>query len=96
MELKQPGFYDKSDLRSENRELALKMVFRELRALAIKQVNFVLDKYKVREEEIGTRLSVAISFPEGVVRNQWFYDDKGNPYHKKHDGKESKKKARKR
>ncbi len=95
MKIEQPGFFDKGDLRSENRELAFKMVFRELRALRTKAVDDVLNKYKVSEEEIGTRLSVAISFPVGVVRNQWFYDDKGQPYSLKHDGKESKKKAKK-
>lgn len=88
MKYEQTGFYDKSDMRAENRELALKLVFRELRALRAKPVDNILDKWKVREEEIGTRLSVAISFPAGLVRNQWFYDEKGRPYPKKHDGVE--------
>lgn len=86
--LEQIGFYGKEDFRSENRELALKMVFREIRNLDIKSVDAILDNWKVREEEIGTRLSVAISFPAGVVRNQWFYNEQGNPYSKKHDGKD--------
>lgn len=105
MSLEQPGFYSKEDLRSENRELALKMVFREIREAILwertprscsysqpfsKTVQDILDKWKVREEEIGTRLSVAISFPDGVVRNQWFYDANGSPYSKKHDGKPEK------
>ena len=88
MKIEQPGFYDRSDLRFENRELAFKMIFRELRSIGLKQVDSILDRWKVQEEEIGSRLSVATSFPVGVVRNQWFYDEQGNPYSLKHDGRD--------
>ncbi len=93
--MEQPGFYDKGDLRSQNRELALKMVFRELSGLSLSAVHSILDKWKVREEEIGSTLSLSISFPAGVVRNQWFYDEQGRPFSKKHDGKDLKKKGKK-
>lgn len=86
MKYEQPGFYSKEDLRSENRELALKMFFRELVILNDEKVNDLINKWKMQIEEIGTRSSVAIFFPDGVIRNQWFYDEKGNPYSKKHDG----------
>jgi len=98
----QSGFYDKGDLRSENRELAFKLFFRELNSLtetlsehSACAVLDLLNRWKVREEEIGTRLSIAISFPAGLVRNQWFYDDQGNSYAKKHDGLPEKVKAKK-
>jgi hypothetical protein len=109
MGLEQPGFYSKEDLRSENRELALKLFFRELKALTIpirgmsgcmvmirtpeERLNDLLVRWGVREEEIGTRLSLAISFPEGVVRNQWFYGPDGKAFSLKHDGKPAVKKA---
>lgn len=102
MGLEQPGFYSKDDLRSENRELALKMFFRELKTISFpvrglsgcmgylkpidEQLRELISRWKITEEEIGSRLSLAISFPEGVVRNQWFYNENGTPFSLKHDG----------
>lgn len=97
----QPGFYEKTDLRSENRELAFKLFFRELQEIAQEPypcsssftpktprelLRDLIKRWGMREEEIGTRLSLAITFPDGLMRNQWFYDEKGNPYSLKHDG----------
>ena len=101
--INQTLFLDKKDLRSENRELAFKIFFRELREM-IKykfhgmSCNFVekplneriddlLKRWGIAEEEIGTSLSLVITFPAGVVRNQWFYGQNGAPYALKHDGK---------
>lgn len=99
--MEQVGFYDKKDLRSENRELALKMFFRELKELARpkypmsgvgptkalwEELRDLIIKWKVSEEEVGTSLSLAISFPDGVTRNQYFYREDGTPYVLKHNG----------
>jgi hypothetical protein len=46
------------------------------------QIRNLIKRWGIGEEEIGTRLSLAITFPTDVVRHQWFYDEKGNPYHK--------------
>jgi len=108
-EIKQTGFYSKDDLRSENRELALKMFFRELKALSFpshgmsgcaveyktldERLRDLISRWGLAEEEIGTRVSLAIEFPPGVVRNQWFYGLDGRPYSMKHNGIPPKKPA---
>ena len=69
------GVFGPNDKRSENRELAFKMVFRELVSLDDKRVNAILKRWNVREVEIGTSLSIGIKFPKGLKRNQWFYED---------------------
>lgn len=69
------GVFGREDKRSENRELAFKIIFRELRALKNPKVDALLKRWDVQEVEIGTSLSVGINFPKGLKRNQWFYEN---------------------
>ena len=76
------GVYEKGDLRSENRELAFKLFFRELHVLALDEqsvpndkIQRLLDRWNIKETELGTRSSINIDFPKGLKRNQWFYED---------------------
>ena len=61
------------DIRERNRQLAIKMLVRELKKLDNEEVNGILKRWKVQEVEQGNNLSLGIDFPDDVERHQWFY-----------------------
>ena len=65
----------KEDARDANKDLAIKMAFRELRKLNNKQVNEIFKRWQIKEVERGNTLSLAIDFADDVERFQWFYEN---------------------
>lgn len=97
----EPLFLGKNDIRKENRELAFKMVFREIKNECLSEkmrfgqscsmyattplsdrILGILKRWNVAEQEIGGTLSLAITFPDDVARNQYFLDKDGKVFTK--------------
>ena len=63
------------DVREENRQLAIKMLMRELRNLKNDEVDKIMKRWDLREIEQGNTLSLGIDFPSDVERYQWIYEN---------------------